>query len=149
MRNKDRRQHRQKDFSRKGINDSPIHHFLTWKLQPTRLLKEPAISPVTGTFLQPWSRALVVYLNMRNGITAKKGKLVKSYTLTTVEESITKVHEERDLFICSADKVFSRFSVHGKLLQRVIWWVKGLGGGDGGRVRVIAKQGHPPKVIWN
>ena len=51
----------------------------------------------------------MVYLNMRNGITAKKGKLVKSYTLTTVEESITKVHEERDLFICSADKVFPDF----------------------------------------
>ena len=41
----------------------------------------------------------MVYLNMRNGITAKKGKLVKSYTLTTVEESIIKVHEEREIYL--------------------------------------------------
>lgn len=52
----------------------------------------------------------MVYLNVHNGITAKKRKLVKSYTLTTVEESIIEVHEERDLFICSADKVFPDFS---------------------------------------
>ena len=51
----------------------------------------------------------MVYLNMRNGMSTKQRKLVKSYTLTAVEESTTKVHEERDLFICSADKVFPDF----------------------------------------
>ena len=52
----------------------------------------------------------MVYLNMRNGKTANQKKLVKSFTLNTVEESIIEVLEERDLFICSADKVFSDFS---------------------------------------
>ena len=52
----------------------------------------------------------MVYLNMRNGKTAKQRKLVKSYTLTTVEESIIEVHEERDIFICSADYRFPDFS---------------------------------------
>ena len=39
----------------------------------------------------------MVYLTMRNGKTAKQRKLVKSYTLTTVEESIIEVHEEREI----------------------------------------------------